>query len=67
VVVKTTSKTFDPTFFTQPTSAQLLDGFALTGGETISFQITGGSVFIYGSTTDNTTNDPSVQLARNAG
>lgn len=67
VVVKTTSKSFDPTFFTQPTSAQLLDGFALTGGETISFQITSGSVFIYGSTTDNTTNDPSVQLARNAG
>lgn len=66
IVVKTTSKSYGATFFTQPTSAQMLDGYALVGGETISFQITSGSAFIYGSTTDNTTNDPSVQLAKNA-
>jgi hypothetical protein len=64
VVVKSTTKAYDPTFFTQITSAQLLDGYVLTGGETISFTITTGSAFIYGATTDNTTNDPSVQFAR---
>jgi len=64
VVVKSVAKSFEPTFFTQPTSGQLLDGYALTGGETISFTVTSGSAFIYGSTTDNTTNDPSIQLAR---
>lgn len=64
VIVKTVTKTFDPTFFTQQTSPQLLDGYALAGGETISFAVTSGSVFIYGSTTDNTTNDPSVQFAK---
>lgn len=62
VVVKTADKSFGPTFFTQPGSAAFLDGFALTGGETLTFTITSGSAIIYGSTTDNTTNDPSLQL-----
>jgi hypothetical protein len=63
-VVKTLTKTFPATFFTQVGSANFLDGFALTGGETISFEMTSGAAFIYGATTDNVTNDPSVQLAR---
>ena len=64
IVVKTLTKSYDPTFFSQVTSAQLLDGYVLNGGETLSFTVTSGSLFIYGSTTDNTTNDPSVQFAR---
>ena len=63
-VVKTLTKTLGPTFFTQVGSANFLDGFALTGGETISFDLTSGAAFIYGATTDNVTNDPSVQFAR---
>ncbi|HEV8434242.1 MAG TPA: hypothetical protein VGR95_12580, partial [Thermoanaerobaculia bacterium] len=62
-VVKTTSKAFDPTFFQQSSAADLT-GYAFTGGESISIQITGGSAFLYGATTDNTSNDPSVQFAR---
>ncbi len=62
LVVKTTDKTFGPTFFTQPGSASFLDGYALSGGETLTFTINNGSAIIYGSTTDNTTNDPSLQL-----
>ncbi|HEV7486110.1 MAG TPA: hypothetical protein VGQ65_10545 [Thermoanaerobaculia bacterium] len=64
VVVKTTTKSFDPTFFRQIGSTEILDGYALTGGETITIQITSGSAFVYGSTTDNTTQDPSVQFAK---
>ena len=64
--VKSVTKTFGPTFFVQLQSGQLLDGYALTGGETITFDITSGSAFVYGATTDNTTNDPSVQFARRA-
>lgn len=41
----------------------MLDGYVLTGGETITIQVTAGSAFVYGSTTDNTTQDPSVQFA----
>ena len=52
------------TFFAQTGSAVFLDGYAITGGETISFEVTAGSAFVYGSTTDNVTNDPSVQFAR---
>jgi hypothetical protein len=63
-LVKTATRTFGPTFFQQVGSATILDGYVLTGGETITVQITAGSAFIYGSTTDNTTQDPSVQFAR---
>jgi uncharacterized protein YjdB len=63
-IVKTRTRSYEPTFFEQASSAVLLEGFVLTGGETISFQVTSGSAIIYGATTDNTTNDPSVQFAR---
>jgi uncharacterized protein YjdB len=62
-VVKTTTKSYGPTFFTQVGSSTMLDGYVLAGGETITIQVTAGSAFIYGSTTDNTTQDPSVQFA----
>jgi hypothetical protein len=63
-VVKTTTKSYGPTFFIQIASSALLDGYLLSGSETISFELTSGSAFLYGSTTDNITNDPSLQLAR---
>ncbi len=65
VIVKTTApRHYDPNFFVQPGSAAMLEGYALIGEETISIAITSGSAFIYGSTTDNTTQDPSVQFAK---
>ena len=65
VIVKTTgTKTYGPTFFQQVGSAAILDGYVLAGGETIVIQVTAGSAFIYGATTDNTTQDPSVQFAK---
>jgi hypothetical protein len=54
---------YDPTFFKQTSSGDLL-GLTLTGGETITFTVKSGSVIIYGSTTDNTTQDPTLQVAR---
>ncbi|HEY2325557.1 MAG TPA: hypothetical protein VGJ82_22055 [Thermoanaerobaculia bacterium] len=62
-VVKTVSKTFDGTYFRQFGSADFLDGYNLTGGETITIEVSSGSAFFYGATTDNVTNDPSVQTA----
>ena len=64
IVVKTVDKSYGATFFTQPGSSALLDGYTLTGGETLTFTINSGSAIIYGSTTDNITNDPSLQLVR---
>src|SRR5216684_684149 len=63
-LVKTSTRTYGPTFFQQGGSPAILDGYVLTGGETITIQVTAGSAFVYGSTTDNTTQDPSVQFAR---
>jgi uncharacterized protein YjdB len=63
-IVKTTTHTYDPTYFVQISTAALLDGHTLTGGETLTFEITAGTAILYGATTDNTTNDPSVQFAR---
>jgi len=64
LVVKTTSKSFGATFFRQIASTEMLDGYILLGGDTITIQITSGSAFVYGATTDNTTQDPSVQFAK---
>jgi hypothetical protein len=65
IIVKTVdNKNFDPTFFTQTGSAAMLDGYAITGGETISVTVNSGSLYIYGATTDNVTQDPSVQFAK---
>jgi hypothetical protein len=63
-VVKNVSKTYDPNYFLQDDSGLFLDGYSLGSGDTISFEVTSGSVFIYGGTTDNATSDPSVQFAR---
>ncbi len=62
-IVKTLTKTYNATYFAQVASAQFLDGYTLANGDTITLEITSGAAFVYGSTTDNTTNDPSVQFA----
>ncbi len=62
-IVKTVTRSDGPVSFFQVGSSVLLGGYVLTGGETISFELTSGSAFIYGATTDNITNDPSVQFA----
>lgn len=64
VTLATLDHSFDPTFFQQTSSAAFLNALTLTGGETISLKINSGSAFIYGATTDNTTNDPNFQLAQ---
>ena len=63
-VVKNAAKTYDPNYFLQDDSGLFLDGYSLGSGDTISFEVTSGSAFIYGGTTDNATSDPSVQFAR---
>jgi uncharacterized protein YjdB len=64
VVVKSVDKTYGPTFFAQVGSAPFLDGYALTGGETITISMTSGRAIVYGATTDNITQDPSAQFAK---
>jgi hypothetical protein len=64
VVLTTFDRAYGPTFFTQIGSAAFLNGLTLNGNESISFHINSGSAFIYGAVTDNTTNDPALELAK---
>ena len=62
--VRTTgSKFLAPSYFAQQ-SADAFLGIPLLANDTISFAVTGGSAIVYGATTDNTTQDPSLQFAR---
>jgi hypothetical protein len=38
-------------------------GVGISGSDTICMEVSSGSVILYGTATDNTTNDPSMQLA----
>ena len=64
VTLDTINRDFPATHFQQTSSTNFLLGLVLTGGESITVRITSGSAFLYGATTDNTTNDPSIQFAQ---
>jgi hypothetical protein len=64
IILNTLTRDFPPTHFEQPSSTAFLLDHPLTGGEALTIHLTAGSAFLYGATTDNTTNDPSVQFAR---
>jgi len=44
-------------------NAGVVLGVAISGSDTICMEVSSGSVVLYGTATDNTTNDPSMQLA----
>ena len=49
-------------YFVQRTAEDLL-GTTLTGDESIEVEVVSGRAIVYGTTTDNTTNDPSIQIS----
>jgi hypothetical protein len=62
-VLGTVSKTYAPTFFEQVDATTFL-GAAPSANDSLTVSVNSGALFIYGATTDNTTQDPSVQLGR---
>lgn len=62
-VVGTVSKTYAPTYFEQVGATAFL-GAAPSANDSLTVTVNSGALFIYGATTDNTTQDPSVQLGR---
>jgi hypothetical protein len=62
-VRNTVNKTYGPTFFEQ-VNANSYVGVVLDASDTITFAMISGKAFIYGSQTDNKTQDPSVQYAK---
>ena len=62
-VVQTVTKTYQPTYFEQQSSDTFL-GYTLQPNDVIEVDVNSGSAVLYGATTDNTTNDPSLQYSR---
>jgi hypothetical protein len=62
-IIRSVTKTYDPTFYEQQPASTLLGG-PIAADDSIEVSVSGGSAFVYGATIDNTTNDPSIQFAR---
>ncbi|HEX6086942.1 MAG TPA: hypothetical protein VF266_20600 [Thermoanaerobaculia bacterium] len=62
VVVRSVTRTYTANYFIQTDAASFVGG-PIAGDETIQISISSGSAIVYGSTTDNTTNDPAIQFA----
>jgi streptogramin lyase len=65
-VVKTVSRAFPATYHEQRSAAEFLGVSTLPAGGSIGISMTSGSAIFYGATVDNTTGDPSLQVARPA-
>lgn len=55
-------ETYPAEFYTQKSASDFLGGFDLGNDQSIFIFFSGGGAIIYGATTDNVTNDPSVQF-----
>jgi hypothetical protein len=62
-VVHTAVRSYPPDYFEQRSAVEFV-GVTLSGNDTVALHIESGSAVIYGATTDNITQDPSLQLAR---
>ena len=60
--VRTATRTYTANYFTQMDAAAFVGG-PIDGDQTIQISISSGSAIVYGTTTDNTTNDPAFQCA----
>jgi hypothetical protein len=60
----TATKSMTANFFEQPSAASLLPGLTIEGSDTITFTINSGRAIIYGASTENKTQDPSLQYAK---
>jgi hypothetical protein len=61
--LKTVTKSYLPNWFEQVDSTTFFAGTAIGPNQSISISVSVGSAIVYGSTTDNTTNDPNIQFA----
>lgn len=62
VVLRTATRTYTANYFVQTDVASFTGG-PITGDESIQISVSSGSAIVYGSTTDNMTNDPAIQFA----
>ncbi len=63
-IVKTLTKTYTPNYFEQVGASAFLGGGSFSANDSITVAVSSGNLFLYGASTDNTTQDPSIQLGR---
>jgi hypothetical protein len=59
--VETIMRDYPPSFFGQFSASSLL-GRDVTGSELVQVRVTSGAAVIFATTTDNVTQDPSIQI-----
>jgi hypothetical protein len=65
LVLRTLTRTYLPNYFEQKSVAAFLGELPLASNQSITIDVVSGSLFIYGATADNRTNDPAVNFGRN--
>lgn len=61
--ITSVGKTYQPNWFEQIDASTFFFGATIEANLKVRINVTAGSAIIYGSTTDNLSNDPSVQFA----
>jgi len=61
VTIRSITRTYTANYFIQTDAASFVGG-PIAGDQTIQISVTSGSAIVYGTTTDNTTNDPAIQF-----
>jgi len=62
-VLASVTKTYTANYFEQVDATGFFGGVPVGASQIIKISVSGGNAIIYGATTDNVTNDPSVQYA----
>lgn len=62
-IVTSVTKTYQPNFFQQVSAESFFGGVSINANQIVVISVSDGSAIIYGSTTDNVTNDPALQYA----
>jgi len=63
-ILRTLSRTYPANFFQQTDAAAFLGSLPLGANQTITVEVLSGSLFVYGATADNRSNDPALEFAQ---
>ncbi len=63
-ILRTLTRSYPANFFQQTDVASFLGGLSLAANQTVTVDVVSGSLFVYGATADDRTNDPALDLAQ---
>ncbi len=63
-ILRTLARSYPANFFQQTDVASFLGGLSLAANQTVTVDVVSGSLFVYGATADDRTNDPALDFAQ---